>query len=486
MPTRATILIVDDEPQNCQLLGAILSPFGHQLHYAVDGAEGLARAVELKPDLVLLDVMMPGMDGFEVCKRLRALPDLAEVPVILITALDDRDSRLRGLDVGADEFLSKPIDRIELRTRVQTITRLNRYRRVVAEREKFEHIAQNASDGYLQTEAQGRVIYANRRARSFLGLPADGALPAETWTDLLRRHYQFEREMPANVGAALAEPLRVIQPESETSPAQWLQIERLPVSASEGGQILRILDVTQRMEHQRDLWRFHSRVSHKLRTPLNGLLGCLELIQSDGRTMSPADFEETAGMAGTCANRLHEEIEDILSFLGAGALQGTGGPAPLSSLPALAKNVAGNLGITTGVEVTVEPALANLFVRTSTTAAESILREILENSIKFHPQQSPTVNIRCITAEPGWVALNIADDGVSVSADRLNQVWLPYYQGEKEITGETAGMGLGLAMVAALVREQGGTFRMSNREPGPGVVVELRLPLLSVPGEAAA
>lgn len=128
------ILIVDDEPLGRETLEALLKPQGYHLLFATNGADALVQASIQPPDLVLLDIMMPGMDGFTVCRRLRADPLLAEVPVLLITALDDRDSRLRGIEAGADDFISKPFDRAELRMRVRTIVRLNRYRRLLDER----------------------------------------------------------------------------------------------------------------------------------------------------------------------------------------------------------------------------------------------------------------------------------------------------------------------------------------------------------------
>jgi PAS domain S-box-containing protein len=107
---------------------------GYQLAFASNGQEALAKAIELTPDLILLDVMMPDMDGFQVCQQLRADPYLAEVPVIMITALDDDDSRLRGIQAGVDDFVSKPFNQVELQARIRTIIRLNRYRRLLLER----------------------------------------------------------------------------------------------------------------------------------------------------------------------------------------------------------------------------------------------------------------------------------------------------------------------------------------------------------------
>jgi putative two-component system response regulator len=129
-PSAGIVLIVDDEPAGRRTLELALSNQRYDLVSCASGVEALARAAERFPDVVLLDVMMPGMDGMEVCRRLRADELLAEVPVIMVTALDDRDTRLAGLESGADEFLTKPIDFAEVRTRVRTITRLNRYRKI--------------------------------------------------------------------------------------------------------------------------------------------------------------------------------------------------------------------------------------------------------------------------------------------------------------------------------------------------------------------
>ena len=115
MSRKSTVLIVDDEPSGRKNLKVLLMPQGYNIAVACNGAEALQLAAELLPDVILLDVMMPDMDGFEVCRRLRANPVLAEVPVIMLTALDDRSSRLEGIEAGADDFISKPFDRTELR-----------------------------------------------------------------------------------------------------------------------------------------------------------------------------------------------------------------------------------------------------------------------------------------------------------------------------------------------------------------------------------
>jgi signal transduction histidine kinase len=136
-------LIVDDEPAGRETIESILTGQEYSLDMAENGFEALNKAASLQPDLILLDIMMPGMDGYEVCQRIRSTAGLAEVPIIILTALDDTFSRLRGLEAGADDFLSKPVDRQELRARVKTITRLNRYRTLLEQRESLREMAQS-------------------------------------------------------------------------------------------------------------------------------------------------------------------------------------------------------------------------------------------------------------------------------------------------------------------------------------------------------
>jgi signal transduction histidine kinase len=135
------ILVVDDESSGIETIMAILEGQGYQLESAANGYEALEKAEALTPDIILLDVMMPGMDGFEVCRQLRSSHRLAEVPIIILTALDDRAAMLHGLEAGADDFLTKPVDRQELRARIRTITRLNRYRSLVDQRDGLRKMA---------------------------------------------------------------------------------------------------------------------------------------------------------------------------------------------------------------------------------------------------------------------------------------------------------------------------------------------------------
>jgi len=120
----AKILVVDDTPQNVKLLADLLAVKGYAVVTAATGAEALDKVEVERPDLVLLDVVMPGMSGYEVCRKIRETPATAILPVVMVTALDPAQERIKGIEAGADDFLSKPINQAELLARVRSLLRI--------------------------------------------------------------------------------------------------------------------------------------------------------------------------------------------------------------------------------------------------------------------------------------------------------------------------------------------------------------------------
>ncbi len=118
------ILVVDDKAQNAELLEAYLLSLNANIRIASDGIEALEMVAQQKPDIVLLDIMMPRMSGFEVCQKLKASDDTKNIPVVLVTALNEMGDIERGVDCGADDFLSKPINKLELITRVKSLLKV--------------------------------------------------------------------------------------------------------------------------------------------------------------------------------------------------------------------------------------------------------------------------------------------------------------------------------------------------------------------------
>ncbi|UYZ08344.1 PleD family two-component system response regulator [Agrobacterium salinitolerans] len=164
----ARVLVVDDIPANVKLLEARLLAEYFDVVTAEDGFKALAICDKEQVDIILLDIMMPGMDGFEVCERLKANPNTAHIPVVMVTALDQPSDRVRGLKAGADDFLTKPVNDLQLIARVKSLVRLKavsdelRLRAETARQIGIEEMLR--SDGLMQTP--GRVLVADGRASS--------------------------------------------------------------------------------------------------------------------------------------------------------------------------------------------------------------------------------------------------------------------------------------------------------------------------------
>jgi class 3 adenylate cyclase len=136
---RSKILVVDDTPHNVKLLADLLDIKGYDVATAASGAEALALLPGFDPDIVLLDVMMPGMSGYEVCQKIRDNPETKLLPVVMVTALDAAEERIKGIEVGADDFLSKPINISELLARVHSLLRIRQLHETV--RSQAEELA---------------------------------------------------------------------------------------------------------------------------------------------------------------------------------------------------------------------------------------------------------------------------------------------------------------------------------------------------------
>jgi signal transduction histidine kinase len=189
----AKVLVVDDEPRNLEVVSHFLEMEGLRVATAGDGEAALAAVAAEAPDVILLDVMMPGLEGFEVCRRLKADPATVFIPVVILTALKGTQERIKGAAVGADDFLSKPFDHVELITRVKSLVRVKRLHDQIQayNRELEARVAQRTAElkhaydelkelDQLKSDFIANVSHELRtpllHVKGTLGLLADGAM----------------------------------------------------------------------------------------------------------------------------------------------------------------------------------------------------------------------------------------------------------------------------------------------------------------------
>ena len=484
---KPTILIVDDEPSGQQVVESILQDQGYAMEFASNGKEALKKAGELKPDLILLDIMLPEIDGIQVCQMLRKNSELAKIPVVMLTALNDRDIRIASLDAGADDFISKPFDRAELRARVRSITRLNKYRLLYERNMMFSWISDQSSDGYLLIRNGDEVIYANPRARFYLGLDLDATIPAaSSFMAIALRQYQPQpqeawQDWPSPIAKDGSRVRYLVRPETNNSHEFWLAASVFEVPKGDpGSRVIRLRDVTADILNRRNTRSFGEAINHKIRTPMTHIISSLDLLARHASKFSPEELSQLSETALMGAKRLSDTIDRILKYTNLYTSASVSESFSLSYFKELVEKISSETGIS-NVLIKMDDRLRQTKIILPLQSVEVLLWEILGNSKKFHPSGNPEVIIEVIPGSSQNILFNFSDDGIRLSPKQLTTAWLPYYQGEKDFTGEAPGMGLGLSTVNAIVWGAGGTSRITNREDKPGVVIRLTIPAAKCP-----
>ncbi len=347
MKQPAIILIVDDAVANRETLRELLNADNFQLVEAADGPTALRLAAETPPDLVLLDVMMPGMDGYEVCRRLRADARLAEMPIIMVTALDDQASRLAGIEAGADDFITKPYNRVELRARVRTISRLNRYRRLLETQEglreseaRFIKMAESSNDmfWFVATNPE-RITFLSPAVERIWGRTAAQYYEdARLWTEAIHpddrpRVRAAYEALISGRAAQYKEEYRVVQPDGTV---HWVLVTGMPIHDACGvtvgaGGLAR--DITERKQAEATLLReqilftdltntipdhiyFKDRQSRFIRinAAMARLFGLRDAAEAVGKTDFEMFSEDHARQAYGDEQRIMESGEPMVDF----------------------------------------------------------------------------------------------------------------------------------------------------------------------------
>lgn len=498
------ILLVDDQEMNLATLEAILSSGEYELHTAGDGYAALDAAARHRPDLILLDIMMPDLDGYAVCRQIRATPALASIPVVMVTALNDQASRLKGIQAGADDFISKPIPMEELRARVRTITRLNRFRSIAEQRARFEHLFELSPAAIVLVHADGHLCAVNARADDLLSasglpprigspLPASLPVPAASELAALATAAFAGPDDPGPITVGLKAPggdrvlhVRAARLDETDGPLVMLVLDDITVEvrAREALESMnRDLDALVRSRtHQLEeanqlLMSYAAFVSHDLRSPLCVVKGYLSLLVTGPAQLDP-EVKNCITQAHAATLMMEEMITNILR-LASDEHSASGPEHPINPRPVI-ERLCWKLA---AVQPKPRPTI-NILPLPPVLASEPLLERvffnIVANALKYSASRSePVIEIGAQESPEGPV-LYVRDNGVGFDARDAERLFREFSRLPSAASSD--GLGLGLSLVSRLLRAHHGRIWAEGR-PGEGATFYVRFGPAAVPAK---
>jgi CheY-like chemotaxis protein len=461
-----TVLVVDDEPMNVELLKAILQPLQFNVQTAANGAEALASLAREPADIVLLDVMMPLINGYEVCRRIRADRKLKGVPIILITALHETSERIMGIDAGCDEFVTKPFDKNEVVARIRTLLRLNFYRSQIDEKDKFESILNRMNEGLIVCGPNLGIRRANQKACDLLG--SEDTSPE--WLARMARDFRvgYYGDLRGDLPVMELE-FDVERPGTPSARPLILSFSSSLIKDPDGALssvVILLHDVTELRRNQLKQNSFLSLMSDKLRKPLAKSLQSLATFK--GASSDVSDVMEFL--------RMMEKIFDYLSVSAAAPYDpatGAKGGVDMGRVEAL---VNAAVLAQTGKKFECDFKLGKgLGLSLGEDLLEIIFKNLIENAGRFTDKQAAKL---CFTAvkEGDQVRFSVTDNGVGVPGEERQNIFDAFYQIERPGMAKAPGLGLGLAIVKKIVETNHGDIRVDFPTAG-GTTITFTLPL---------
>ncbi|MDD5237416.1 MAG: response regulator [Candidatus Omnitrophica bacterium] len=319
MKGKSVILVVDDQFQNIELLEAYLVPQGYEIIKAASGEEALEKLGSNQIDLILLDVMMPKMSGIEVLKNLRVDEKTKAIPVVMVTVLKETEDKVKALEAGCDDFISKPVDKVELLARVKSILKISYYRQQLEEKEKFKTVVDKVSDGIAICAPDYLIKDCNAAILKYLNIanPKNVNLVEKLFTN-----YSVTINKEALMDLTIAhKTFDIVRQKSETTEALYLEVN-LDVIKNSSGELLSIVfilrDVTAARTEEFLRQDTLTLISHKLRTPLGVINGNISLLQDGSYGALNEEQKKAIDNVSKQSSLLVSIVEELLGFTIAG------------------------------------------------------------------------------------------------------------------------------------------------------------------------
>jgi DNA-binding response OmpR family regulator len=315
MKDKPIILVVDDQPQNNELLEACLVPQGYEIIKAASGEEALEKLAHNQIDLVLLDIMMPRMSGLEVLEKMRSDEKTKAIPVVMVTALKETEDKIKALEAGCDDFVSKPFDKIELLARVKSMLKISDFLRQLDEKKKFKTVVDKVSDGIAICSPDYLIKDSNEALLKYLNI-TDSAYV--NLVETLFKNYSVSINKEALADLTIAHKLfDIVREKTETAEALYLEANS-DVIKNSAGKVLSVVfilrDVTiSRME---ELTKQDSLalISHELSTPLGVINGNISLLRDGSHDPLNDEQKKAIDAVSEQSSLIISMVEKLLGF----------------------------------------------------------------------------------------------------------------------------------------------------------------------------
>lgn len=474
---KSKILVVDDEPRNVKLLEAHLIPRGYDVVAAYSGAEALLKLSQENIDLVLLDVIMPELNGFEVTKKIREDEKSRLIPIILITALRETEERIKGIEAGCDDFISKPFDKNEVLARVKTLLKINFYRQQLDEKEKFSKVIHEISEGIIVCAADWRIKDINVAAKKYLNI--------DDSQNIYLPDFLFDNFSITTTKDLLYDPsyphktFDIVRKETEKTPALYLEancdILKNP-SGETSDIVLTVHDVTDMRKEKYLKQDFLALISHKLRTPISVIWEAASILNDE--IPGPLTDKQKDLMSNILKKTdwFRGLVDKLIDFAAAESQSVYASREIVNLKPYLLSTIDSTTeqfkDSKIALNINCPEKEAMLSVRRS--HFDLVIKNIIENAIKFNDKKTIKINVE-IRVLPDNVEIEISDNGLGIAPEERERVFDVFYQSEKDFTGNVEGVGLGLSLVKRLLEASGASISLDSRL-GEGTAVTLTFP----------
>jgi PAS domain S-box-containing protein len=493
----ASVLIIDDEADNFDVIETLLFDQKYQLHYAASGQDAIAYLDTFQPDLILLDVMMPVMDGIEVCKRIKALPEWQNVPIIMVTALNSKEDLARCLNAGASDFISKPLNTLEFQARVKSMLRIKEQQDRVERANALVHAQLEASlEAVIAADEQGRLVAYNQKMCEIWG---DGAITINPNNeDLLLLPLLQESNFPPAITHILEEtydsPEQVTHGELVHNGLTYEYFSSSVISPKGKfwGFVWRFRDITDRKQYETNLQEakevaesalrvksdFLAMMSHEIRTPINGVLGMTELLATT--TLDPEQNRFVKSIQ-TSGGILLTVINDILDFskLESQKLLLEHLPVDIHGIITDTCALLSNQAEAKGIELHYQiDAQTPAYILGDPIRLRQILLNLANNAVKFTHTGAVCLSVSPQIQTNNGLALlfKVQDSGIGLSPTQLQKLFQPFTQASISTTRQYGGTGLGLVICQKLVQMMGGRI-WAESIPDQGSTFSFVLPV---------